>query len=1083
MKLMSKLRDMKKRFLPLSMLLITMVLAQASFVANAAGDHGKYTPRSGSEATFSSFMKSIRANQETGLIDPALLLAAQKTVNSSAKDGDFDWTPAGPDNFGGMTRAILYTDKSVLIGTMGGDIYETTNGGVTFQRITNLTVPISCMVKTSTGDIFIGTGDGRDAQTNNGLSDLNYETSFIGKGLYKMNADGVNKVAGTDPQQNDKWSFINEMTVANGKIYVATASAIMVSDDETGESWKVEKTGAFRSIRSNNNGDVLAADEKDVYLSKAGADFEKLTGNALDGSNSAPKIIAMSKTDPNYMYVAYIAGSSGSYKDGNMYFTNDNGTTWDVALSSSTQYTMFGTDANYEGVMEVCPDNPHKVLVGSDNLWVVEDKDLQGHNSYVPTRISENNTYEFTAVAVNRYIYLHQGIQNIVFNPKNQYEFYVGTNGGIFKGSYSTYDKVYSYVGGNRYFLTDDEHVSPTRMMSVGVGGTDQILAGCLDHGTILLKRNPMVDNITTGTAIFPNPDLQSNANQQFGFFTKNYAGGPCAISTVDPNCIIVTGTGKLSTPIHRSYELGANYDADNFTGVENKDVFKTPLAFYENYNDPHSQVEIRSIEFVFDTTYIPNDSLLPIDTMLHIVDTVYVIDSLFPNDTLFINIIDTTIHVVDTMVVFHDSIMDVDTTFIPHTTIYDFDTLFLAVRDIKHVGDSAFYYSTQRDYPIDYIMPALPDSLHNDAHLINGEYVWIPNDTIRNLHNPISTTLLVGVKNTVYITRDAILFDKVANWLKLATITGTPSAVALSGDGDVALVGTTAGKLYKFEHISDIFRAEQVDKNDTLNYIYKGITDFQIHEFKNGTATRAITSISFDQSDNKHFIVTLGNYGTNYEYVYKTTDGGANFTNIQGNLPVAPVYSSIIEVESGKYMLGTENGIYVYNGSSWEPSGDVKSPIMDLKQAVVPNHPDKDIVLYDEVGNATHIIYPGVHNYGNIYAATYGSGIIMVGSSDAQSGDDDDDDDMNDGSVARLNVYPNPVKDYAQINIDIDEESSVSYVIYDLSGRIVDENVIGTYGKGKHTLNINTESLDNGSYIINVKAGDKSETAKFLVY
>ena len=105
---MSKLRDMKKRFLPLSMLLITMVLAQASIVANAAGNQGKYTPRTGSKATISSFMKSIRANQETGLIDPALLIQGQKAAQTSSRDVDLTWKYAGPDNFGGLTRAIVY---------------------------------------------------------------------------------------------------------------------------------------------------------------------------------------------------------------------------------------------------------------------------------------------------------------------------------------------------------------------------------------------------------------------------------------------------------------------------------------------------------------------------------------------------------------------------------------------------------------------------------------------------------------------------------------------------------------------------------------------------------------------------------------------------------------------------------------------------------------------------------------------------------------------------------------------------------------------------------------------------------------
>ena len=43
-----------------------------------------------------------------------------------------------------MSPLLLMT--MLLIGTMGGDIFRTTNGGITFKRITNLNLPISSMV-------------------------------------------------------------------------------------------------------------------------------------------------------------------------------------------------------------------------------------------------------------------------------------------------------------------------------------------------------------------------------------------------------------------------------------------------------------------------------------------------------------------------------------------------------------------------------------------------------------------------------------------------------------------------------------------------------------------------------------------------------------------------------------------------------------------------------------------------------------------------------------------------------------------------------------------------------------------------
>ena len=92
-------------------------------------------------------MKSIRANQETGLIDPADLIAGQKAAQTTTREDGLNWSYAGPDNYGGMTRAVVYDkDGNIVIGTVAGDIYRTENDGITFRRIANVGYPISCTI-------------------------------------------------------------------------------------------------------------------------------------------------------------------------------------------------------------------------------------------------------------------------------------------------------------------------------------------------------------------------------------------------------------------------------------------------------------------------------------------------------------------------------------------------------------------------------------------------------------------------------------------------------------------------------------------------------------------------------------------------------------------------------------------------------------------------------------------------------------------------------------------------------------------------------------------------------------------------
>ena len=1050
---------MKKRFLPLSMLLITIVLAQASFVANAAGDQGKYTPRTSSEATFSSFMKSIRANQETGLVDPALMLAGQQAAQSSTRDANLDWVYAGPDNFGGQTRAIVYNnDGTVLIGTMGGDIYKTTNGGITFKRITTMNLTISCMVKDASGNIYVGTGDGREAQDFNGLSVLGYETSFRGNGVYLLKSDNTLEVVpGTE-----NIAFVNEMAVVGNDIYAATSDGLM-------KNWTVIEAGNFRSVKVNNAGDVLAADGSSVYLSKGGAAFVNVTDGIA--SNANPKIIAMSQSDANYMYIAYLEGSAGSYSTGTIYFTNDGGTTWNPALTATSLNPIFGSSSNIDGFMIVYPNNPRKLLIGSADLWLFEDELGLGTNSYRPIQISESFTDEFTAIAWNRYIYVHEGIQNIVFNPTNPNVFFVGTNGGIFKGEY--YQDLYSFKGGNRYFITEDQHTSPTRMMNVGVGGMTPVIGGCLDHGTIYMSASDNLNNVTTGTQIFPHITNNSYASS---YFTKSYAGGPCAISTIDPNIMFVSGTGKLSTPIYRTQTAGVDYDG-NFEGggddpvITNANAFRTPYAFWETYNDNHHSFVVKDILETYNN---------PLDT-IDIVDTLFINSSIYvTNNTIFV-VTDTAINMY-TQYELNDTLYETeeDELYIYNilhdyllTTEVDMDTLRLVMRSEGHAGDQTVYYSKQSGYPIPYTLPEPP---HDNAHADpNGGYMWIAGDIITGLHDPLKTNYVVAVEGKVYMTRDALIFDKATDWFQISEINGIPTAVTISSNGTTAYVGTAEGNFYKINNIHDAFSQEQADVTDLLNICVSIDAD------ETTFAGRAITSIAVNPSNNNEVLVTLGNYG-NSNYVYVSQNAGATFTPTDGQ-PTCPVYSSIIEKRNGLYIIGTDNGIFTSEdgGATWAKSGNISCPVMDLKQAIMDNHDDIIVVLYDEMGTPSYVIYPGIYNDGMIYAATYGQGIVSCGTYKEGGDLSVDENEMTEN--VQLNIYPNPIRGNGNINITLTEGAQVSYQIYDLSGRMVAGSELGYHGQGDHTLQFSTDNLASGSYIIRVQAGSKSETAKILVY
>ena len=970
---------MKKRFLPISLLLTIILLAQTSFVVNANSDSGKYTPRTAEQATAQSFMKSIRANQETGLIDPAWLVA---TENSQSRNSEgLNWSSLGPDNYGSLTRGIVYdktdaTNSTIYIGTMGGGVFQSTNGGITWKTLNN-NMMVSCMAQTEDGSIYVGTGDGRGAHSYNGLSYLNYETSFIGSGLYEVKSNTV--VAGTED-----WEYVNDIATNGNTVYAATNEGLYKYAENTLTAL-VDTTDVY-GVEVTPNGTVLAVVGNEVCIFRDG-ECEILTN---DEANKLPKsdiykTIAVSPTDDNYMYVSYMSKNlSGT---GNIYMTSDNGKTWQVAYTSTEMYSIYGSRGAYDNAIVVYPNNPRKLLIGGLNLWVMRDE--FGDGIFRMECISDGSGFQIAqsgGAFYYNYKYVHTGIQSIAFNPGNENEFFVGTEGGVFKGTYSS--NGYLYEGANRYFETEENHTSVARMFSVAFSGENNLtVGGSLDHGTIKVLGETDLNSVTTGTAIFPNDIATTDAAATYGAFEFTKAGGPCAISTIDPNIMFVTATGKYSvgTPVLRTQSAGADYDKENFSysATENKafvtnpNAFKTPIVLFENYNDTKSADSVK----------------------------------------------------------------------------------YYAKRDFSNGEVITDVRSNNCTYPFEYTLT---------EDLAQGDSIMIK--------DIISSTLLIATEGKIVMTRDALKFNKKIDWWTIATFTGIPNALAISADGDVAYIGTVKGNLYRLSGISDAV-TKDLATVDTVSVITKVEIDPATFN------SQAITSIAIDPQDANKVVVTLGNYG-NDDYVFYATDG-VTFTSVQNNLPKVPAYSSLIENTTGLVMIGTEKGIYTSEDmTNWTADNAVANiPVMEIKQQLLENHDSKYVYLIDEVGDTTSIQYPSISNQDIVYIATYGRGIYKCEDFVQGTGESIVENTTNSTNALEMNIYPNPVVSEATINFNVETAATVSYQIFDLTGRMVQNATLGNYGQGSHSVNFNVNGLSNGTYIVRVQAGSTSNIAKILVY
>ena len=960
---------MKKRFLPFSLLLVIMILGQTMAIADQGGH---YVPRKQTNNA-EAFMGSLRANQHTGLVDPADMLKAMQTpAMRNAGNQPLYWISMGPDNMGGQTTAVVFDNKSneVYIGAKGGGVYKSYNFGVTWHQVGDMNLMVSCMVQDADGVIYVGTGDGGRSASYNGLSQQGYDNSFVGTGIYKLVNDVFEPVV---TPNGDDWLYVNDIAVAGDVIIAATNNGLKYSSDK-GETWHEAVAGRADVVKVSSDNTIVATVDGKLYIGKNAnhltchsTDDLSATGDTLLPAAAGLLEVGISPSNPN---VIYAAGIDGSGVHTSIYVSENKGETWSVVLpsiSSLQGHNVFeGFGLNNHGLV-VDPSNDGIVYILGYNLWQLQ-KPESGHGYYICVKLSaESMIYSSD--------YLHCGLHTMVFNPKNANECYVGTDGGVYKGTGR-----FSFANCNRNYVT-------TRMFSVAPSGKDtRVLASGLDHGIVKIEGDE--NALSTNTGVWINP-----SGNNMGLFNDDSHGGPSVISTINPNTFIVTyKAGGLA----RTQTAGEDWVSTNFTSSSSISLstssFRTPIILLENYNDDLNPVEVWGY-----------------------------------NET-------------------------------GHNL---------------HAGD-VLQVMSRNKFPFNY---TLEHSLHAGDSIL--------------VHDPISAKLFVGFKDAIYMTRTALDFSVETYWYKVADkshagFAGEPLGMAVSADGDHLFVGTKEGRFFRLSNLNTV--VDQASGTITDSTFAVTTTEIFVPGINDTTQnTQCITSIAVDPQDANKVVITLGNYG-NSNYVLYSTNATAEepvFTAKQGNLPAMPVYASLIEMATGDVILGTERGIYRTKGiSSSNPEWTADShilgevPVMDLKQQVL-FHEDEQTINETEEGTF-YTDYPGVHNTGVIYAATYGRGVFRCENYKKDFENVPENEEVN---AITVSMYPNPVASQATISFNVEESANVSYQVFDMTGRMVMNQNMGRLNAGEHHVNINAENLSTGNYILRLNQGDNNASVKFLVY
>ena len=215
------------------------------------------------------------------------------------------------------------------------------------------------------------------------------------------------------------------------------------------------------------------------------------------------------------------------------------------------------------------------------------------------------------------------------------------------------------------------------------------------------------------------------------------------------------------------------------------------------------------------------------------------------------------------------------------------------------------------------------------------------------------------------------------------------------------------------------------------------------------GLPERWFTKILASREDPNTVYLTVSGYrfGENSGHVYKSTDLGANWTDISVSMPDIPVND--IEKDSyGNLYVGTDIGVLASNdeGSNWSVLGD------NLPSVVV-----NDLHIHE------------VSEY--LYAGTYGRSSYKIDIADDILGVE------NSSFASEVKLFPNPASEV--VNISLPNRTAATVLIYDVMGRLMLEQRFSSQDK---TLQIAIDSMPVGIYYVKISDENSTTTKKLII-
>lgn len=299
----------------------------------------------------------------------------------------------------------------------------------------------------------------------------------------------------------------------------------------------------------------------------------------------------------------------------------------------------------------------------------------------------------------------------------------------------------------------------------------------------------------------------------------------------------------------------------------------------------------------------------------------------------------------------------------------------------------------------------------------------------------PDNSQFIVFGRADVWVTSNARTATTSSGWTQIATTTQIGGSISGIGIGN----GTNPQRIYIGTTNGRVLWTSNGGANWTLETGFAYVSDFAV-----------------DKTDDRICYASCGGTSASQK-IFKTTDGGENWTHIGSGLPNTAANSIILRNTAPRALfVGTDLGVYMsYNeGVSWSlfNTGMPTVEVFDLK--------------YRETNKI-------------LLAATHGRGCFKI---DLTQFTGIQNQNLTAENFGLSQNYPNPFNPATKIKYSIPSAAYVTLKVYDILGNEVETIISGNQTRGVYGVQWDAGKFSSGVYIYKLTAGSYTESKTMLL-